>query len=128
MIYNKKVVVVKILDLGLALLVGDDQQRLTVFDKDQHWQPYLAESVTSNSDGTVWTTDKDGIIADLLAAVPQIASTWDEPFADVSQLPTMLVARMERMGFIGVWCGFGFADFCPRPSYRNFSEFVTNYF
>jgi asparagine synthase (glutamine-hydrolysing) len=34
--------------------------------------------------------------ADALALVPELPSVYDEPFADASQLPTMLVARLAR--------------------------------
>jgi asparagine synthase (glutamine-hydrolysing) len=34
--------------------------------------------------------------ADALAVIPEIASVYDEPFADVSQLPTLLLCRMAR--------------------------------
>ena len=35
--------------------------------------------------------------ADALSVVPRIASVYDEPFADSSQLPTLLLAEMARM-------------------------------
>ena len=33
---------------------------------------------------------------DALAMVPRLATIWDEPFADSSQIPTMLLSRMTR--------------------------------
>lgn len=33
---------------------------------------------------------------DALSAVPSLAGSWDEPFADSSQLPTLLLARLTR--------------------------------
>jgi asparagine synthase (glutamine-hydrolysing) len=35
-------------------------------------------------------------VDEALAAVPRLAATWDEPFADPSQLPTLLVAEAAR--------------------------------
>ena len=34
--------------------------------------------------------------SDMLSIVPEIASRWDEPFADSSQVPTFMVSRLTR--------------------------------
>jgi asparagine synthase (glutamine-hydrolysing) len=34
--------------------------------------------------------------AEAMAVIPQLPDLWDEPFADVSQIPTLLVSRLAR--------------------------------
>jgi asparagine synthase (glutamine-hydrolysing) len=59
------------------------------FDESVH-----AESVARHL-GTVHTT-VDMPVAEVLAAVPQLAGVWDEPFADPSMLPSLMLCRAAR--------------------------------
>lgn len=59
------------------------------FDESVH-----AESVARHL-GTVHTT-VDLPIAEVLAAVPELATVWDEPFTDPSMLPSLMLCRAAR--------------------------------
>lgn len=59
------------------------------FDESRH-----AESVARHL-GTVHTT-VDLPVAEVLAAVPELATVWDEPFADPSMLPSLMLCRAAR--------------------------------
>jgi asparagine synthase (glutamine-hydrolysing) len=50
----------------------------------------VAASLATDHTELVVTSD------DALAVVPELASVWDEPFADSSQIPTLLLARLAR--------------------------------
>jgi asparagine synthase (glutamine-hydrolysing) len=63
--------------------------RLPGYDESRH-----AEAVAGHLG-----CDHHTLIADpedMLSIVPRIASYWDEPFADSSQIPTLLVSRLTR--------------------------------
>ena len=59
------------------------------FDESVH-----AESVARHL-GTAHTT-VDMPVAEVLAAVPELATVWDEPFADPSMLPSLMLCRAAR--------------------------------
>lgn len=64
------------------------------FTGSSHDEAPLAKAVAAHL-GTVHTElYVDG--ADALAVVPQLPAMFDEPFADASQVPTALVARLAR--------------------------------
>jgi asparagine synthase (glutamine-hydrolysing) len=64
------------------------------FDEPDHDESGYAEAVARHL-GTEHTT-LYVTSADALAVVPELPHVWDEPFADSSQIPCLLLARLTR--------------------------------
>jgi asparagine synthase (glutamine-hydrolysing) len=64
------------------------------FGEVQHNEADHARRVAAHlgSDHTEWTFSA----ADALSLIPELSQVWDEPFADSSQLPTLLVMKLAR--------------------------------
>jgi asparagine synthase (glutamine-hydrolysing) len=84
------------------------------FDETTHNEAHYARAVGMHlqTEHTEWTARPE----DALAIVPELPEIYDEPFADMSQIPTLMVSRMARRDVTVVlsgdagdelFCGYG---------------------
>lgn len=107
--------------LGSLLSGGVDSSVVTALMQAQSARPVQTFSIGMDEDGFdesqaaaavakhLGTNHSDLVLssADVQAAIPHVIPVYDEPFADASQVPTWLVARMARASVSVVLSGDG---------------------
>lgn len=96
--------------LGAFLSGGVDSSLVTAMLQEQSRQPVRTFSIGFAESGYDESAQARAVArhlgtdhtelhvgpGDALALVPTLAGVWDEPFADASQIPTLLLARLTR--------------------------------